>query len=782
MNKSAELLSLNRCHLAAVPAIHFRAAFAQHVHRICYSSEFVPDALAVELEPEALAATMKLLNSFAGNGISPSKLPCMLGLTRTGQQLNPFLNDDGSIDTLYRTPSKSKTNTHRPLKNSIEVLPVSPTDSIIEAIRCGLEMKLPIYGIDLELAYPSLQDPSWIQNPWDAEEDLAQYVRANASFAAGVHDKSVDPLREQIMAGRLKTILQRHRNVLFTGGIGHWIRLKKMINESKILPIPVKPTTIGDPSGFEPTVVHPLLAANFMDLFPAVVTAYETNRSSSLATSVTEEIHERSIRPPNHPSGINPLSLFHKIIQQSYKAYFQINANQTQLDRYSEDLAASKSYEQFLTHLCIIKQRSVPELRTILHAAKATMSPDFCKQLADVLMEFDWAAPRDFKHLNVLAPLATESGKPLQCALIDSSGHHSVHYTMRVKGYGHLVSPKIPIPWNWKAEKDLWPKKRALSIYRAWPPNDYLLSALSTRAAELIQESHKNAKTIPFEGSLHYGIDIKATIKSHIRGENKVYVHDRFSAGQKAKANADGFDPTVYIFRPGNSSTSKWFMHSGSMYTYHRDHMHNPQYMDRIAKENGNYAVGGLSYVEQTDLPETYLNAGIFGHVIRGMLVYIPPCFNGRQEARFMEDSHFKRNPIAFGSGFLDLMKLFRERHQLDLDPRDWANTLIRMAIPYASQCVTVIAPDGFMVSSLGSSEAAQKDVRINMVPLSVLPKALLRKVSVHLFCNPLDKEGIRYPEYVQRLLGEKDDANRNLIPRYLQEYGMEGFDGYVVY
>ncbi|MFO7613536.1 MAG: hypothetical protein R6W71_02750 [Bacteroidales bacterium] len=156
------------------------------------------------------------------------------------------------------------------------------------------------------------------------------------------------------------------------------------------------------------------------------------------------------------------------------------------------------------------------------------------------------------------------------------------------------------------------------------------------------------------------------------------------------------------------------------------------------------------------------------------MVIFIPACFNGRQEARFLEDNDFDRSPMTRNGDFYGLLQTYRDRHRMQFNLADWPTTLLKMAIPYAEKCVTVIAPDGFHIKPEVFAEAACYKIRVSVVPLSLFPKTMLHNVSRHLFCNPADKEGTRYPEYIERLMGQKADAYNHIVPQYLREYGMQ--------
>ena len=100
----------------------------------------------------------------------------------------------------------------------------------------------------------------------------------------------------------------------------------------------------------------------------------------------------------------------------------------------------------------------------------------------------------------------------------------------------------------------------------------------------------------------------------------------------------------------------------------------------------------------------------------------------------------------------------------------------MRIAVPYARHCVTVIAPDGFVLPSMVYSESNRRGIKINILPHSYFPKEQLRRAAKQYMMAPVDKDGVKFPAYAERLLGEKESLNSHLIPRSLLHFAMDEF------
>ena len=272
------------------------------VNRACADAATRPAAIAVELDPAAAAAVAGWLGEL---GVAPGEapLPCMLGLARQNRRIHPRFKaaalrlqqttgrqlHELAPDLLYRELGYAP----------VGLLCLSPTDSIIEAIRCALELKAPLYGIDLDDPAAPAQRPARHQrDPLAARGDLAAYLRALGRQADQARDEHTDGRRELVMAARLKALLMRHDRVLFTGGLGHWASLCRLLADDGLAPAREVPQD--GPVGYQRVLVHPRQALAHMDLFPRLTAAYEAARQP-----VTRD--RAPPRGPGLPGPVSPL-------------------------------------------------------------------------------------------------------------------------------------------------------------------------------------------------------------------------------------------------------------------------------------------------------------------------------------------------------------------------------------------------------------------------------------------------------------------------------------------
>ena len=167
--------------IRCVPSVHWSPFFASSVLR--RFSEVKPEAIAVELVPEALEPYIRAVQRFP--------------------RLSALVSDD---DQLY---------------------PVIPTDSIAQAVRLALEHGLPLYAIDTPRFAPHEGDEDIIAPPALGDTlGLEDYYRVAAPLVAEAPPGSPDDRREAFMAEKLRELGCDHESLLVVMGLAHWEPIK----------------------------------------------------------------------------------------------------------------------------------------------------------------------------------------------------------------------------------------------------------------------------------------------------------------------------------------------------------------------------------------------------------------------------------------------------------------------------------------------------------------------------------------------------------------------------
>lgn len=759
--------------LFAVPAVHFRVPFAEAVNSFCSEPCSRPDAIAVELAPGAASAAASWL---AELGVG-SPLPCMLGLVRRNRRIHPRLREtairlqEGTGKYLHEIhPSLL----HRHLHYSAHsLLCLSPTDSIIEAIRCSLELGVPLFGVDLEEFADVPQVPLMIQDPAMARPAIADYVQRNAPYGDAGRDEVIDGRREFAMAARLKAVLQKHKTVLFTGGLAHWASLQRLLLDPAVYP--AYQAGSKDAAHYHRVLVHPLLATRQMDLFPAVTDVYQKWRQPA------DESHSDTSDVVDY-STILSVSL-----KRTYERYFAQAAGELNSGGKHEDYQNLSHFESLLSELCTVNQRLVPNLEDVLSTADAMMSKEFCRELADTFMDFDWASPESWPELPVLSPnhqlegenAFDETAPRVQISIPEQWGASGMHRRTYRPGEPFVVSNLLhgevrpaaaKNPWRWQHEVGLATSRGEGSL-RVWPPCDFLLFGTAFQAGRLAPLTPE-ALITAFEGSLEAGVHVKATLRASIRGEGRIYVRRHPWAAAIQEPNASTLDPTVFIFStPRVRDTESWYFYSGSMSGLYWRHIKDRRRFREVIKDKGDQLVQGLGFLRRMPVPLN-LSSHVAGfNLLKGIVVFGSPCLNAIQEATWLEETNYTQAPIFRGGDMPGLVAMYRERHRMHLDPGDWISTLVLLAMPYVHPVrrrVVVVAPDEFVLKPVVFQQARVRRLRVAIVPLSYLSSERIQEMTRQYMVYPQDIDGLKYPQELEWLLEQSATAHSNLLPRSL--------------
>ena len=757
--------------LVAVPAVHFQANFALEVNRACCDPARRPNAVAVELGPLMAAAAHRWLGEL---GIGPDRrkrLPCMLGLTKRNRYLRSSARERAmelqreTGDELERIPSTV-------LKEelgyaSTSVLVLSPTDSIVEAMRCARELDVPLYGVDLEETASPIYPQRVLPDPTGAGRDLSGDLHRFAASAPV--DTEVDPRRELAMAARLKGLLQRHGRVLFTGGMAHWNRIEALLAAEGLRPSVKGLDMVApmEPGGFRRAVIDPALAVAHMDIFPAVASAFERRRRHPL------------LDPHGHHRPIPREAMLQTLFRRAYRRHFRDATDREAHARKRSDLSGIAAFEQLLRGQTLLNQRSQPTLAMVDTCARATLSEDFCAVLRRTLSEFPWVDPKTLSDCGYLRPPLVGEGATGQLVFSENEqGSGDLQVPALLPG-GSCGPSAFPVPDAWRAT--LAVKQRAFGYRFTWRPWEDLINGLCAMAIAGSICRRREAVSEPYGGQLLDGFDVKATLRAHSRGKEQIWVRDaRMRPGAVPSELPEGF-PVVWIFDEALSGGQprEW-----SLYFEPVDWLANfsgdSAAFRRLLRTPGDGLIDLITYGRAAPGSEARRSkTGIGDDVLSGLVVFSPIFPNYRQTVSWYRTTGASRNPVAWCWRIGENESLVRDlagRADPALRSLRWQDLLIGMAIPFAGQTLIVVAPPGLGISPVVAQVAARRGISIRLVASSSLPAELMQSV-VHYHTVPgrLDDEGrTEYIGGAEQIIGEPMDRNQHLVPVSWRTFGLE--------
>ena len=749
--------------LTAVPSVHYSLPFAQEVHRICSTPEYAPNAIAVELGPVMAQTAREWISELSGSPERRKPLPVMLGLVAQNRWIRPALKDKAT---------KLQAETGRELHEvppavlrdelgfyGAHTLQLSPTDSIIEAIRCSVELGVPLYGVDLEEMADRTSEQVLLPDPWRTPNDIHGYVDEHGGMASGHGDPEIDTRREAAMAARLKTVLGRHRRVLFVGGLGHWSRLQLLLHDRDIAPAPLQSPRASEVYPRR-VVVHPSLALVGIDLWPALIQLWEDKRHGGRSGPPSVRLAEVK-------------GLLRRQLKRVNQNYFYDRPDGGIGWTLPRDLASLPRFESFMGKLCLLHGRRYPDLPLLLKSARAVMSEPFVQALTDVFMDFPWADPEQL-GCPVLQPDNDARGEPL-CGL-EYGDRRVGRWKFYLKSRLSQLGPERDLVVRPRSLKKLADPFSLFATGHTWGPWDYLVSGLSLRAIQKVLPSRAETSSEKFSGGSMARVDVKETIKALVRGKDDIYIHRDAAGKEQASVGLREMEPVVWILDGQSDSPAEWATFGLSLSgieKYATDKARFAEVRHRRAERMVCAAVYRARSPSKTRLVK---DRRIDLEEIRGLVLFDPICWKLRQFAAWLEATDFRRNPFADSAdSLLRQARIDGGAGKAESDD-DWRTTLAMTALPYSRQRLVIVAPDDFVPTRRLVSAAAQRGVKVSHVPHSTFDAVHIERLK---WCHmtPLDQvePNYLYPRWVEEAIGESQDLYRDAVPAEWLHFGDGG-------
>jgi hypothetical protein len=765
---------INDTLIEAVPSVHYRSVFAVEVNKICSCEATRPEAIAVELGPDLAAEVRNWMQELGISPFTKTILPCMLGLLYGNRLIHPGYYDtaiqlQGHLqEPLGEISCESKNHLLNYSDRYLAAL--SSTDSIIEAVRCSIELSIPLYGIDLDEFSARQGSPLLVEDPSDPDLDISSYVMKYGSYSASCRDTFVDGRREYAMSARLKALLPRNKRILLVCGLAHWENIIELMNDPAVKPADEMAPAVSH--SFKRIIIHPKIAVSFMDVYPVLATIYEKLRINS------SEKDTELFRMPDYAK------VYRDILDKVYCSHDDSIKPGRKPGNSGGRFERVPEFERLVMNHQLISQHYVPGLKELLECARTIMPAEFYDLLAGHLMDIEqpWASPWQFPELPMLSRIPEESketGKKPTIELynLTESGKdtkdnpswkkRSASFTVKYRdGFplpGYLLST-----WKWDDEPE-HPGSQGGYFDWVWPPCEALLFGIAYEASKIAVTRTREAVPEVFEGSLFDGLDIRATIRSATSGERKIYVRRTSSSKKHFTPDGKKPEPTVFIFDSETSDNkANWSLLIAG--TNLRSYLKDTTEFDRVVQKYGGYFVSSISRVRYHPVPPHLSGYVVSSSILDGITAFGSPCINAIQSAQWVEDNNFKACPVLTSTSIDTMINYYRDHYSMIVSKADWKTALIRFAIPYAKERVVVVAPRNFKVLNELHSEAKKRNISIDQIPLTWFPAEQLAEMRQRLIVRAIDNDGITFTPETELALGQKADKYYGMLPLYMQQ------------
>ena len=440
-------------HVRVVPSVHGRILFAGQVRRVF--AEVRPACIAVELPPglrDAVLAAVDYLPQIAA--------------------------------VCYREQTG---------ENRLCYLPVSPADSIIEAIRLARESNVPVEFVDLDVE-PFDEPTVPMPDEYAIEKiGLDAYTRVVVASLAPSRPRQTTWMREQHMAWRLRQLRTHHDSILFVCGIGHLGRIHQFYTGGGEL--------ASRPNPPDRVFLAHLTAGSLVRALreiPYLVHLYEEARANSNLVGGWRFDKLEAVR-----------SLF-------------LAAEKPYAKRYKEEINVTqwRTLLQYTRNLALTQMNICPEFYEVVMGAKCAVDGDYGAEVHELAVSYP--PQRDFSPHPMLELFPNDRG----CLGQSDERHwlkprppHPPEMSIRVR---FRRRPR-PTERERKLWRELWDRSLHGGIC-SWPPEDKIqedfMAYVRKRALQVVSEDKK--RVVEFTTSFYDGLDIRETMRNW--HERKIYV------------------------------------------------------------------------------------------------------------------------------------------------------------------------------------------------------------------------------------------------------------------
>jgi hypothetical protein len=488
----------------------------------------------------------------------------------------------------------------------LNFVPIDPGDSIIEAIRIGLEYNFPIEFIDLSVKD---YDPPNFQLPDDYSintlglplfyEKISEYLNKNQwKNKLELRDKTnleeylknqesqepenqedftlKDILREKYMASHLLQMIPHYNRILFVVGMAHWENIAYYLkNPDKIEDVDF--TLI--PHEF--VKIYNIKSSDARFLLKEL--PYNTYNWIKFRSYYSKTELEK-IRTPEELYNIlnqfNKKKLIRKILLKSKYLY------EEEFKEYV-DLHKLKTLFQYTRNVSLTERRLLPNLTQLLISSKNIVDDDYAWKVFETATKYPYD---DESEKYVTMKLSIEGGYDPNGRYIRLRRHHPYQYGTE-KEVPLNKRPKEEYEGQWKDE---WESGKEATV--SWPPEDIIEEDYFAYLRKKAMKNLKNQriKIEEFKSTLMDGIAIKETIRNWAF-KKKIYVKNEQQIQGK-------IDTLIVIFDEDNEKPEK-YPHKITWWAEHEKESD----MAFYSTNPGKYLIGpGISHVEVGGLLSIY--------------------------------------------------------------------------------------------------------------------------------------------------------------------------------
>lgn len=386
---------------------------------------------------------------------------------------------------------------------------VEGSDGVVEAVRSGLELSIPVWFVDpTPYRFPTLNRN--VSDPFivDAVGQKAYLKKFDQLNVDSIQSESSP--RDTFIASRLREASGKFQEVLFVGGLENLTRVMSLFLEPQ--PLPLLKTGVKRALA---NSLHPESLKKGFSEIPRILQVFEEAR-----------VGASEIEIPNRHD------LIVELMGSSVKYYESIS-------RQEVPDYVRLTWSRFLRKWLASKNRLLPDLYHLVSSARSAMDEDFAYHVHEYICDYKWANdPHD--------PLST---------ILDEDSFmfqgHKITLHKKLRNFFHSPYKKYRMKAvrssKWKDHlKKTWESADPNEVdVCSYPPEDVEIErwgeSLMKHAKHLIQASYSD--TEPFISDLGSGPDVRETLRRFY--EKRIYIKSREHGGMEFGSVVVIFDEDV---------------------------------------------------------------------------------------------------------------------------------------------------------------------------------------------------------------------------------------------
>jgi hypothetical protein len=681
--------------ITSFPGMHNTAEYSVLLHKY-YETHDEAEVIAVEPAARITEEIKKFLVENTGKPI-----PLMIGILQKNHQFHPAAENDVSIlqkvyDPLIKNIPAAALKSFAGFYSD-SILPISPVDSIVEAIRIGVEKKIEVTGLDL-LCLPPMRFPEDGICVQDFRgTDLNEYIARINKISPLMKDTPVDNIRDIVMAANLQMLANQYKHICYVGGMGHFQAIMDLLDDNELNAEKIAEATksIFDSPRIElkRVILDPSLVLQICNrTLPDILAKYEICR---VPVSEGESDFSEVLHPDIH---------MQKTLKKISSLYVSQGGAPMTCEKFQGEIfrRASVSANTLPATIDILRVAAMDErLLRIVYK-------EFLQPFNDDIYQYGYDTLCPDLNSNDIAINVIQTGS--------NQAHNVTINGLDNRELREVYAEMSKSRSDFNSQKDAGQKSNIFSEH--WCYNETDIYALAYRAILYSNESSQKSVKISSNCSVAGPIDIRKTALSRkMEPFSNVYIKPTLSREEEDILDGTNPDPCVVVFEEDNDISYYYQIYcSGNNLG---EYFTNPEKYTNIIEKQGRFFVASIHICKYNSAPEKIWKYGGEIAVTKAAVLFGDPVVNKISGAMAIEAGCFAGFPILPAVTMPDLYRFYREKKNVELEFNDRIMTLIAAAIGMAKKSVTIVTAIPLQLQ-LVKPIAAKRNIQINVVPLSL--------------------------------------------------------------